>query len=417
MTTITIGSNFLLDMRPGGGTLADLGLSTVLSRTETELAMHHEGPDYTIGGTFTGDDGNGLPTGGTVTSFNVVIFGLPIADITGMSMSWTDFWNFATTDNYTGFLSAVFHGNDTLNGSEVNGDVLFGFDGIDDVYGGGGNDILNGGRGGDALYGGEGDDVLQGTNIDVFSGGDGFDRVVLRANTSGLLIEGWWMTGVEMMRLARPYSYNIVMQDDVAASGQTFTVNALLDAGHNLVFDGSAETDGSYFIYGSAGDDDLTGGAGNDTFHLARGGHDAAVGMDGDDLFVFADGFDTAWGGTGADTFRLVTPGASTSTGFVSVRDFDADSDRFDLPGVVSLLESTVNGTADAATFDADIASAIGPALYAGHAMLLDVTGGEYVGTTFLLVDGDGLTGYTAGADYVINATGITGTLDTSDFI
>ena len=47
-------------------------------------------------------------------------------------------------------------------------------------------------------------------------------------------------------------------------------------AGEDLTFDGSAETDAKFLIYGGRGTDDLTGGAGNDIFFFAEGGRFAA---------------------------------------------------------------------------------------------------------------------------------------------
>jgi len=40
-----------------------------------------------------------------------------------------------------------------------------------------------------------------------------------------------------------------------------------LAAGQSLTFDGSAEMDGSFIIYGGQGDDNLTGGAGKARLH------------------------------------------------------------------------------------------------------------------------------------------------------
>ena len=51
---------------------------------------------------------------------------------------------------------------------------------------------------------------------------------------------------------------------------------AALLAGEDFTFDGSAETDAKFVVYGGRGTDDLTGGDGNDIFFFAEGGRFAA---------------------------------------------------------------------------------------------------------------------------------------------
>ena len=50
-------------------------------------------------------------------------------------------------------------------------------------------------------------------------------------------------------------------------------------------------------------------------------------------------------------------------------------------------------------------------------AVLFTPNAGGLAGHTFLIVDANGTAGYQAGADYVIDVTGITGTLGHSNFI
>jgi len=49
-----------------------------------------------------------------------------------------------------------------------------------------------------------------------------------------------------------------------------------LGVGQNLTFDGSAEQDGSFLIYGGNGNDSLTGGKGNDGFYFGPGQFDSS---------------------------------------------------------------------------------------------------------------------------------------------
>ena len=58
-------------------------------------------------------------------------------------------------------------------------------------------------------------------------------------------------------------------------------------------------------------------------------------------------------------------------------------------------------GGLDAATFDTDLGAAMSSILSAGRAVLYTPTTGSFAGQHFLIVDGDGIAGYTAGADFV----------------
>ncbi|MEA5560186.1 pre-peptidase C-terminal domain-containing protein [Planktothrix agardhii] len=68
-------------------------------------------------------------------------------------------------------------GNDTIQGS-VDGEVINGNQGFDQIFGGGGNDNLFGGQDGDVIDGGVGDDILFGNlGADIITGGDGNDNL------------------------------------------------------------------------------------------------------------------------------------------------------------------------------------------------------------------------------------------------
>ena len=64
-----------------------------------------------------------------------------------------------------------------------------------------------------------------------------------------------------------------------------------------------------------------------------------------------------------------------------------------------------------------DLAALASGQLGAGHAILVTVTGGTLAGDTLLIVDANGVAGYQAAGDYVIDVTGIVGTLTVADFI
>jgi hypothetical protein len=136
-------------------------------------------------------------------------------------------------------------------------------------------------------------------------------------------------------------------------------------------------------------------------------------------------------GGGGADTFTVSTGhdvfvygAASDSTGpsYDTIIGLDTTRDVFHLNSAVTGIDTAVNsGMLDSgANFNAELAADIGSAqLGANHAVLFTATTGNLAGHTFLIVDTNGVAGYQAGADLVIDVTGghhLTG-LSTSDFI
>ncbi|HEX9965409.1 MAG TPA: Calx-beta domain-containing protein [Allosphingosinicella sp.] len=150
----------------------------------------------------------------------------------------------------------------------------------------GGDDTVDGLAGDDIFYfGGE----L--TASDVIFGGAGTDTIVLQGDYSGgLVLNGFptrgvaMLTGIEGISMlagtntafgnpgSNRYDYVITTRDDNVAAGIQFFVNGgNLLADEDLTFDGSAETDGRFVVYGGMGKDDLTGGAGNDIFFFAGG--------------------------------------------------------------------------------------------------------------------------------------------------
>jgi Ca2+-binding RTX toxin-like protein len=172
-------------------------------------------------------------------------------------------------------------GNDTLSGGSGN-DSLWGGPGDDSLSGGEGADVLRSGTGSDLVYGGEGNDVLYfGSALgpgDVADGGTGRDALVLQGNVTAVLTDTN-LAGIESISIQSGanatfgdtannfYDYDVTTADGNVAAGQQLIVNAQsLRAGEDFTFDGSAETDGRFLIYGGHGTDNLTGGDGVDVF-------------------------------------------------------------------------------------------------------------------------------------------------------
>jgi Ca2+-binding RTX toxin-like protein len=163
-------------------------------------------------------------------------------------------------------------------------DNLLGTNGADLIKGEGGNDFLYVQQGGeDRALGGTGNDVLYfGTALsagDVADGGDGRDAIVLQGNVTAVLSDTN-LVGIESISIQGSaktffhgdppnglYDYNVTTADGNVAAGQQLIVNAQsLLAGEDFTFDGSAEKDGKFLVYGGHGVDVLKGGAGADVF-------------------------------------------------------------------------------------------------------------------------------------------------------
>ncbi|HEX8125061.1 MAG TPA: M10 family metallopeptidase C-terminal domain-containing protein [Allosphingosinicella sp.] len=175
------------------------------------------------------------------------------------------------------------------------------------VNAGGGNDFVFLQAGGnDYALGNQGNDVfLFGASMnsaDQVDGGDGIDQIVLQGNYAGetALYLDFNVSGIENLAIlagsdtrfgdpgTNSYDYEIAVSDSVLGEGVQLVIDAnRLRAGEDLTVDGSAETDGSFFIYGGNGVDRLTGGAKNDVFIFGGQGQfgsgDVLVGGDGID--------------------------------------------------------------------------------------------------------------------------------------
>jgi Ca2+-binding RTX toxin-like protein len=99
------------------------------------------------------------------------------------------------------------------------------------------------------------------------------------------------------------------------AAGQTLTIiGQSLQANEKLIFDGSAELDGSFNVKAGRSDDVITGGAGNDVIWGNLGA-------------------DTLKGGGGADSFMYQMAAESTASGRDQILDFAA-GDRIVLQAI-----------------------------------------------------------------------------------
>jgi Ca2+-binding RTX toxin-like protein len=168
------------------------------------------------------------------------------------------------------------------SGSDIPHD--FRGNGADNFIGGGaGADLIRLNDGGeDVARGDPGNDVIYfGATLsagDVADGGEGRDAIVLQGNVTAVLADTS-LVGIESISIqsgANPnfgdtannhYDYDITMADGNVLAGQQLIVNAQsLRAGEDFTFDGSAESDGRFLVYGGHGADILKGGDGADIF-------------------------------------------------------------------------------------------------------------------------------------------------------
>jgi Ca2+-binding RTX toxin-like protein len=152
---------------------------------------------------------------------------------------------------------------------------------------------------------------MWGAGDSVSGQGGELDQLGLQGNytaagTGAILFGATQIGGIEMIvcmtggdaRYGSPsgvgYSYDLTMNDANVAAGATMYIsaNALLAAGgtltadETLTFHGGAETNGLFIVYGGAGADDITGGAGNDVIY-GEGGGDLLRGGAGNDTFAY----------------------------------------------------------------------------------------------------------------------------------
>jgi Ca2+-binding RTX toxin-like protein len=164
------------------------------------------------------------------------------------------------------------------------------------MYDGGDDTVLAGGGNDNIFF------IGALTSADKVDGGAGTDTLVVQGPYGALAlgpdivrIENVSILGGNNKSFGEPgtnrYDYVLTTHDSNFAAGVQARINgAALLAGEDFTFDGSAETDASFVVYGGKGKDTLLGGLSNDIFFFAEE--------------RFASG-DTVNGGTGYDGMFL----------------------------------------------------------------------------------------------------------------
>jgi len=223
---------------------------------EDDSDVHFVGVGFTYFG--------GAINGGTIHSIALHTDGATDFEITDMALSGKTYNTLRAADDGTGFLTTVFSGADTINGSNLN-DYLMGFAGNDTLNGLDGNDILDGGTGADTMVGGKGDDVYlvdSATDVVKETGGSTADMIV---GTISLDLNKVGYLGVENVALegaANLYAYGNLFANKIYGNDGSNTLKG--NAGNDQIWGG----EGNDKIDGGTGDDKMHGGAGNDTYTL-----------------------------------------------------------------------------------------------------------------------------------------------------
>lgn len=343
----------------------------------------------TVGGhsyTLTMNDGN-LSSPGSLMHINGVLLGA--GDVLNADASAETQGSYEITGGAGDDIIVGAHGAGILNRLE----------------GGGGNDVITSHSETAILDGGGGDDDIHitgaATNVSV-DGGSGTDEVFLDDPfvTDALFLG---TTGVETVRLGTDGGYLLVVAAETA-----LTIDATTLATGLIHVTGIGST-AALTIRGGAFVDHMVGSDANDVLE-GRGGADVLEG---------GMGADTLTGGSASDTFSYTFVSESSGGLHDTITDVNFNVDKFDLDVTVSSVNSTVHqGSLSTATLDSDLAIKITAAkLSAGGAVRYTPDAGTLAGHEFLIIDWNGIGGYQAGFDYVIDITGAGGALDTGDFI
>jgi VCBS repeat-containing protein len=201
-------------------------------------------------------------------------------DSGAVNTSATDTFEYTITGGDTATVTVTISGdysqNDTLKGDATN-NVIVGSD-YDEFF-----DVSQGGTDTVSALGGN-DIVFFGstfTSADVVDGGAGTDTLALQGNYGLTLtgnvtnIEGISLLSGANTRFGEPgtnrYDYNITVADANFDGGQVKINGGNLLAGEDFTFNGAAEDDARFLIYGGFGQENLTGGQQSDIFFFDGG--------------------------------------------------------------------------------------------------------------------------------------------------
>jgi hypothetical protein len=385
--------------------LTDLAGGTTVTNTSTDWDVTGFGGTnfYEFGGTgftYTGGGNPQLKTG-LIQDFALTESSVLSLTIVG-DISAKKFMNFVALNDVIGLQKLWFKGNDDFTGS-ADSDHLIGYDGKDTFdLSAGGDDSAEGRKANDTFIM---EDAL--SSGDSMDGGDGTDTMTLNGDYF-FVFGATTLIDVEKVVLAAGHDYELTFDPaNIGAGGLNVDGDALGNGEDLLLFLNSGNKAIS-----------VQGGRGGDLF-VTAGGRDTLDGGRNSDFINGGGDGDTLTGGLGGDRFIYFTASQSTGLGYDTITDLDVSAS--DLIAISHVFDSVntplTTGNLSTATFDADLQTAITAAVMGkSDAVLFSPDSGDYVGETFLIVDMNDKDAYQANKDIVILVTGMTGTLDNSDF-
>lgn len=238
----------------------------------------------------------------------------------------------------------------------------------------------------------------------TLNGNDGNDTLTVKVGAIAAALNG--VTNVETIIFKEDTAADttIVTVDTLVASGATLTVDASSFTTKFLVFNGAAETNGSFKITGGALADALTGGAKNDTL-TGNGDLDFLTGGGGNDQFVL---------------------NKAIATSAVTIADFSTAANNNDIFALsnAAFAGAPAVGAALTVSLVAGATNSANTILVDTAANLLTTTAINYGNVRFAYAtdtnklyydaDGAGFTG--ASSIFIANAPGFGGTLTAANF-
>jgi len=257
--------------------------------------------------------------------------------------------------------------------------------GNDTVRLGAGNDTFLGAGGNDSVDLSTGADRIEmGTNLtvgDTVAGGSELGDVLTYTDNNGTGVGNELdnVTGIDTVVLGDATTY-VVTQDSLVANGLTLTVDATaLSGGNSLFWNGAAESNGSFYVTASDGNNTIAGGAMADLI-ISGNGNDSIAGGQGANTLYAQNGHNTVTAGSGNDTIVSGTGNDSIVAG---------DGDNLITGGAGQNVVSSGSGDDNIGTGDGDDWVAAG----AGN-NLIDVAAGNNTVTALgghdFVTSGDG---------------------------
>ncbi len=280
---------------------------------------------------------------------------------------------------------------------------------------GGGGTIDFSAGGNDTLTTLEGVTVYMGAALNTFDNINGGQSSLLQLNgdySAGISFSSTTVVGFDEIDCGSGFNYTLQPDGAAGISGNILYIRGPATGGW-LHYDGISAAGYRLSITGGAGDDILKGSGANDILDAYTGGTDILQGRGG------ADSIDGAT--AGHDTFVYTAVGDSIGTAHDTLQYVNFSTDFFStsaIHAVAGIDAAVTSGALNSSNFDTTLAAAVGSRPAGGlsrHPVHGDL--GTLSGHTIMVVDENGVAGYQAGADLVMDVTGATGTLTVSDFI